>query len=86
MSTGEALYEMWCREDFSWKGNRNIKDSLEVPVEEAKLILDAWVPMWGELIAELKKDIDIPKNKTEFEKFWNTKNFAIMKFTKKFLI
>jgi len=25
--------------------------------------------MWGELIAELKKDIDIPKNKTEFEKF-----------------
>lgn len=52
---------------------RNIQ-ILKAAITERKLVVfagagisaDAGVPTWGELIAELKKDIDIPKDETDF--------------------
>lgn len=52
---------------------RNIQ-IIKAAIAERKLVVfagagvsvDAGVPTWGELIAELRKDIDIPKNETDF--------------------
>ena len=52
---------------------RNIQ-ILKAAITDRKLVVfagagvsvDAGVPTWGELIAELKKDIDIPINEADF--------------------